>query len=643
MRRLDEETDFISYLRHLRELLPRTLVFIVANNTPWGEHFTAKHSQILRESLGLHADLCGKFRMAYIAVIERGVLLVEQMPGTREDFLRIMLKNNGGGVEYTVVSGGFETKTYRNTAIVEYGGRNLALNRRGLNFVVLDADSHELIDSCAVDTYIAEFICYREDYAAKFFGAYRRSHPDVTLIGMNLPAMPTVNNSANEMFFRENGGLRMGDFLANIDRLIKSGRFVLADFYSSVEEIKEVLDQPKSYTDAYGRRSFFDVRGNHVNIVGGMRVTHYQPAAPERAVYIIGPCHIFGVTASDETTIASFLQKRINGADKNIIVHNCGYYLMDNMVAPLVDEFKILNSLPIKAGDIAVIVTSNGRCGEPFCDLSTAAERPHDYGETFFCVDHYTPAGYHLIADKLFDYLEANDFFPHDGSSAPDLPVVGNTGHLDEDKLQALVAYKNKLKSLYATIKPIIGAAVMNCNPFTLGHRYLVEEALARCDRLIIFVVEEDKSVFSFADRFGLVRQGTADLPNVTVIGSGQFIISTSTFTEYFNKEKLQDVTIDPSLDLTIFAREIAPCMDISVRFVGEEPFDKVTRQYNDSMRTILRTYGIKVTELPRLEIDGVPISASRVRELSAAKDWAALKKLVPKTTFDYLREKYRT
>ena len=37
-------------------------------------------------------------------------------------------------------------------------------------------------------------------------------------------------------------------------------------------------------------------------------------------------------------------------------------------------------------------------------------------------------------------------------------------------------------------------ALVMNANPFTLGHQYLVEKAAAACDTLHLFVVSEDAS-----------------------------------------------------------------------------------------------------------------------------------------------------
>ena len=63
----------------------------------------------------------------------------------------------------------------------------------------------------------------------------------------------------------------------------------------------------------------------------------------------------------------------------------------------------------------------------------------------------------------------------------------------------------------------------MNCNPFTLGHRYLIEQASEKVDHLYVFVVEEDKSFFPFSDRIGLVKKGTADLKNITVKPSGKY------------------------------------------------------------------------------------------------------------------------
>lgn len=182
-----------------------------------------------------------------------------------------------------------------------------------------------------------------------------------------------------------------------------------------------------------------------------------------------------------------------------------------------------------------------------------------------------------------------------------------------------------------------MGAIVMNCNPFTLGHRHLIEQALTQCDYLAIFVVQEDKSVFPFEDRLHLVDMCTADLKNVVVIPSGSFIISSLTFSEYFNKSEMQERVVDSSLDVTIFAREIAPCLHITKRFAGEEPFDAVTNQYNETMRRILPEYGIEFIEIPRKKSGEDVISASRVRALLEKRDFESIRPLVPDPVFHYL------
>ncbi len=181
----------------------------------------------------------------------------------------------------------------------------------------------------------------------------------------------------------------------------------------------------------------------------------------------------------------------------------------------------------------------------------------------------------------------------------------------------------------------------MNCNPFTLGHQYLVEYAAAKVARLYIFVVEEDRSEFPFADRIELVRQGVKNFPNVEVLPSGKFIISQQTFSGYFNKAELQDVQVDSSEDVEIFGREIAPTLGITIRFAGEEPKDNVTRQYNETMKRILPRYGVEFQEIPRKSFDGEFISASSVREALKRGDFDKIKKFVPESTFNYLREQF--
>ena len=184
-----------------------------------------------------------------------------------------------------------------------------------------------------------------------------------------------------------------------------------------------------------------------------------------------------------------------------------------------------------------------------------------------------------------------------------------------------------------------VGALVMNCNPFTLGHRYLIETAASHCDHLYVFVLSEDKGYFRTADRLEMVKRGTAHLPNVTVLLTGPYLISSATFPTYFLKNRDQAENIHCQLDVEVFARHFAPAFHIQRRYVGTEPLSAMTNQYNEVLKASLPPRGIEVIEIPRLTKDDTPISASAVREAYNRGDWTSVMALVPATTYDYLQQ----
>ena len=183
-----------------------------------------------------------------------------------------------------------------------------------------------------------------------------------------------------------------------------------------------------------------------------------------------------------------------------------------------------------------------------------------------------------------------------------------------------------------------IGCIVMNCNPYTLGHDYLVKYASSNVDLLYLFVLEEDRSYFSFKDRFNMVKKCTESLKNVVVLPSGKYVISANTMPGYFEKEYLQNDILDPSYDLTVFCEAVAPLFHITTRFVGEEPNDKYTKQYNEWMRKLLPQYNISFCEIKRFAINDRAVSGTEVRELYINEMWDALKQLVPDAVLDYLK-----
>lgn len=182
-----------------------------------------------------------------------------------------------------------------------------------------------------------------------------------------------------------------------------------------------------------------------------------------------------------------------------------------------------------------------------------------------------------------------------------------------------------------------VGACVMNCNPFTLGHRYLIETAAKQVDKLYVFILSEDKSRFSAKDRLEMARLATADLKNVCVLPTGDYLISSKTFPTYFLKDREAAPKAQCELDIEIFAKYFAPKFDITRRFVGSEPLSPLTNMYNEALLENLPQKNIEVTVIERLEREGTPISASAFRSLLESGKLDEAKGLVPQTTFDYI------
>ena len=183
------------------------------------------------------------------------------------------------------------------------------------------------------------------------------------------------------------------------------------------------------------------------------------------------------------------------------------------------------------------------------------------------------------------------------------------------------------------TTPPRGGVVVMNCNPFTLGHRYLIEQAAKQVERLYVMVVREDCSLFAYTERKAMVEQGVADIENVSVIDGSDYAISRATFPTYFLKRLDDAADTQMLLDLDLFRRHIAPALGATVRFVGTEPTDQLTRRYNQLMHEALKD----VRETARLEKDGNAVSASRVRKAMEEGDMNTIRQLVPPTTLPYI------
>ncbi len=195
------------------------------------------------------------------------------------------------------------------------------------------------------------------------------------------------------------------------------------------------------------------------------------------------------------------------------------------------------------------------------------------------------------------------------------------------------------LKKLEAAKRPGQSAAiVMNANPFTLGHRYLIETAARENDAVHLFLLSENAGPIPAAVRHRLVREGVADLPNVVIHETEEYLISSATFPGYFLKAEDRILRAQASLDTALFVR-IAQALGVTVRYLGSEPRSVVTGIYNQVLSETLPAHGIECRILPRKELpDGRIISASTVRQAIHDDALDTVADMLPESTLAYFR-----
>ena len=200
--------------------------------------------------------------------------------------------------------------------------------------------------------------------------------------------------------------------------------------------------------------------------------------------------------------------------------------------------------------------------------------------------------------------------------------------------------FSRYLKELQRTRQDGTAAAiVMNANPFTKGHRHLVQAASEENASVHIFLLSEEAGPIPFGVRKQLVQRGIADLPNVILHDSGPYLISSATFPSYFLPDEDSAIEAQAKLDLAIFTR-IAGTLSISVRYVGQEPFSHVTMMYNQILAEGLPKVGIEFREVPRISAGEQIISASAVRQAIHDGDIASVSPMLPASTLSYFQSK---
>ena len=306
--------------------------------------------------------------------------------------------------------------------------------------------------------------------------------------------------------------------------------------------------------------------------------------------------------------------------------------------AAIVDESsdEMIAGGGLKGSVIKCVAVADGHKGEAVANVIVSHLIAKANAEGCQCVKLYTkPANRQLFESLSFRLIaeSPNAILMETG--------VGGIEKYSEElrvKSEELRVKSEELKndeSVVSNARKPIGVIVMNANPFTLGHRFLVEQSSELVERLYVVVVREDCSMFSYNERKAMVSQGVRDIGNVVVVDGSDYAVSAATFPTYFLKQLSDATDTQIILDLDLYRRRIATALGATIRFFGSEPTDPLTRRYNELMHQQLGEE--HVHEIQRKQQEGSAISASRVRKaMMKGCLWDAIQ-LVPPTTIPYI------
>lgn len=319
--------------------------------------------------------------------------------------------------------------------------------------------------------------------------------------------------------------------------------------------------------------------------------------------------------------------------DNGLRLDDVDYY------AALVDETtdEIVAGGGLKGGVIKCVAVADGHKGEAVANQIVSHLIAHANADGHQCVKLFTkPQNRQMFESMSFRLLaEAPKAILMEtgigGIKRYSEELEREKGKVKSEKSNGKLHHLNP--STPQPIMPPSGIIIMNCNPFTLGHRYLIEQAAQQVDTLYILVVREDCSMFGYDERKAMIVRGVAHINNVVVCDGSEYSISATTFPTYFLKSLSDASDTQMTLDIDLYRRHIAPALGATVRFVGTEPDDPLTRRYNELMKSMLPD----VREVARLQQSGVAVSASRVRKAIVENHLALAARLVPPTTVPYI------
>ena len=372
-----------------------------------------------------------------------------------------------------------------------------------------------------------------------------------------------------------------------------------------------------------------DCNDQYFHISEGERLTVGQPENAGSSIFFFGPCACIGPYVEDRHTIESFLQQILN--DEGYLYRVVNYGCWEDPYSELIH----ITSTPMKKGDVAVVFfEGRGFPSVENVDLLQVLEENRVPGEWMLNLPAHANACVHrLYAEAIFNRLKDGVLNRKTGSA-----------DLSPQKKRVLFPRRIAVEYLYLDryfwkLPPAKGERIANIgingNPFTRGHLHLAKTALAHSDRLIVLVLEEELSLFDFTERYAMACAALKDLGDVIVVPSGPFLGTRVTNPAYYTKDET-NMEENAENEFRVFGTLIAPALEITTCYLGEEPLNPTMTRFNQIVEDVLGKCGIETIVIPRKELNDTPVSASVVRQLHSDQ-MEELEALVPPTTLEII------
>lgn len=411
------------------------------------------------------------------------------------------------------------------------------------------------------------------------------------------------------------------------------------------EEFYGDLYQKEDYRKGVAQKEIFEyflrfeyekeVSGKYFNARDGRRRTCFQPIEYIGTIYLMGVCLFVGRHVEDQYTVSSYLQKLLRQKGLPYRVENyAGILRCDGTIDTRLEEIDEFHE-----NDIVIFQSNMGEMIDiPGIRLREVFEKYQI--STKWVMDEYGHCNHkslECVAKSLFEMIEPC-LINGEIQEKSNKSIEFNLHTVMEDYVQR--KYLSRYFSdYYGANYNTVGAIVMNCNPFGIGHRYLIECARQWVDFLIIFVIQEDEFLFSFEERYKMTVEGTKDLDNIMVVPSGDFVFSKNNFREYYVKREMEAAIANARYDINLFVEYIAKPLHITHRFAAEEHKKRVMMVYNDLLKDILPQKGMAYIEIPKLKVEAESVNTVKIRRYLRNAEYSKAFALLPETTKQFIVE----